>query len=65
MVYKFRTMKVCEDGQQITQTVKDDSRVTPFGRWLRCTSLDELPQFFNVLNGSMSIVGPASCGGAQ
>jgi putative colanic acid biosynthesis UDP-glucose lipid carrier transferase len=57
-VYKFRTMKVCEDGQHIPQTIRDDSRVTPFGRWLRCTSLDELPQFFNVLNGSMSIVGP-------
>jgi len=58
IVNKFRTMKVCEDGQQVTQTTKDDSRVTPFGRWLRHTSLDELPQFFNVLLGSMSIVGP-------
>jgi len=58
IVYKFRTMEVCEDGQHIAQTTKDDSRVTPFGRWLRRTSLDEVPQFFNVLMGSMSIVGP-------
>jgi putative colanic acid biosysnthesis UDP-glucose lipid carrier transferase len=57
-VFKFRTMRVCEDGQRIVQTVKDDSRVTAFGGFLRRTSLDELPQFFNVLNGSMSIVGP-------
>jgi putative colanic acid biosysnthesis UDP-glucose lipid carrier transferase len=57
-VYKFRTMRVCEDGADICQATRDDQRVTPFGRWLRRTSLDELPQFFNVLAGSMSIVGP-------
>jgi putative colanic acid biosynthesis UDP-glucose lipid carrier transferase len=58
MVYKFRTMRVCEDGPEVPQATKDDDRVTPFGRFLRRTSLDELPQFVNVLQGSMSIVGP-------
>ncbi|MHB8388085.1 MAG: undecaprenyl-phosphate glucose phosphotransferase [Acidobacteriaceae bacterium] len=57
-VYKFRTMRVCEDGAEIRQATRDDDRITPFGRFLRRTSLDELPQFLNVLQGSMSIVGP-------
>ena len=58
MVYKFRTMSVCENGAKVTQASRNDARVTPVGRHLRRWSLDELPQLINVLQGTMSIVGP-------
>ncbi|HEX6913812.1 MAG TPA: exopolysaccharide biosynthesis polyprenyl glycosylphosphotransferase, partial [Chitinophagaceae bacterium] len=57
-VFKFRTMRTTEADNQYKQATKDDPRVTRVGRFLRKTSLDELPQFFNVLFGEMSVVGP-------
>lgn len=57
-VYKFRTMKVHQEHDRVTQATRNDPRITPIGGFLRRTSLDELPQFINVLLGDMSVVGP-------
>ncbi|RZI79975.1 MAG: undecaprenyl-phosphate glucose phosphotransferase, partial [Rubrivivax sp.] len=58
IVYKFRSMRVMDNGGVVKQATRGDSRITPFGAFIRRTSLDELPQFINVLQGRMSIVGP-------
>jgi Undecaprenyl-phosphate glucose phosphotransferase len=58
VIYKFRTMTVQENGADVIQAMRDDSRVTRLGRLLRSSSVDELPQLFNVLKGDMSLVGP-------
>jgi Undecaprenyl-phosphate glucose phosphotransferase len=58
VILKFRTMTAQENGPNVVQAARDDSRVTAIGRLLRSTSIDELPQLWNVLRGDMSLIGP-------
>ncbi|WP_430462255.1 undecaprenyl-phosphate glucose phosphotransferase [Thalassolituus sp. LLYu03] len=58
LVWKFRSMTTLDNGAEVKQATKGDARITPLGAFIRKTSLDELPQFINVLQGSMSVVGP-------
>jgi putative colanic acid biosynthesis UDP-glucose lipid carrier transferase len=58
VIFKFRSMRVAEDGPQIEQAKPDDQRITKVGALMRRTSVDELPQLLNILKGEMSLVGP-------